>query len=224
MKDTILKLKLRLATLCLAAITLGIVSARAQGVVDFRNTGATLITTNDFQGHTGLINGQGNYLFGLYVGPFGSNESLLLLAGVATNSSVAGLLGPKNLVISGLPIGSQVSFQVRGWSSFGGNSYEQATAYASGGNLPLAYLGASTLGYFTVPSSGTVTIFGNGPGQVGGFELAPIPEPSASVLGGVGVVMFYTLARKRGLYGSAGRLTSRLPHHLASGSALGGSG
>jgi hypothetical protein len=198
MKTASFEFKLQMAVLCLAYVTVGALTTSAQSTIDFRNTAGTAISTNDLAGHSGLISGAGNYLFGLYMGPFGSNPDALLLSGLTANGSTAGLFGTAgNPVPIGFPVGSQVSFQVRGWSGFAGSSYESALAYATGGNLPLAYLGTSTPGSFTVPASGSVIIFGSGPGQVRGFELTPIPEPSAAMLGVLGLGLLGLCARAR---------------------------
>ena len=181
-----------------AAVLIALVpiAAHGQGTIDFRNTPSTPITTNNLQGASGLISGAGNYRFGLYVGPFGSGGGSLTLVGMGTNGAAAGQFNSSGL-IAGFPSGMQVSFQVRGWSSFAGNSYEQAFNYATGGNSPLAYLGQSAPGFFTVPSSGSVIIFGTGPGQVGGFELSPIPEPSTFILSLLGLSLLGGLRLRR---------------------------
>jgi hypothetical protein len=190
--------KAKMRIFCAAVfVALVAITTHGQGTVDFHNTGTTLITTNDFQGHNGLISGAGNYRFGLYVGPFGSGGGSLTLVGLATNISIAGLFGTSgNAVSSGFPTGTQVSFQVRGWSSFAGNSFEQAYTYAANGIFPIAYIGQSALGFFTVPSSGSVVVFGTGPGQVGGFALTPIPEPSMFLLSGFALLMFAGLRQR----------------------------
>ncbi|HWN94931.1 MAG TPA: PEP-CTERM sorting domain-containing protein [Methylomirabilota bacterium] len=158
------------------------VSAWGQGSIHFGNTPTTLITTNDFQGHIGNILGPGNYRFGLYTGPLGAPGSLLTLTTVATNGATPGRFDGGTEPLAGFPTGSQVSFQVRGWSIFGGPSYETAAA------IPGAYIGESTIGFFTVPMSGTIEVFGTGPGQVGGFVLTPVvPEPSAYALAALGL-------------------------------------
>jgi len=167
------------------------IATHGQGTVDFRNSPSTPITTNNLQGATGLISGAGNYRFGLYVGPFGSSAGSLTLVGLGTNGATAGQFNGGSGVIAGFPSDTQVSFQVRGWSSFAGSSFEQALTYATGANMPLAYLGQSTLGFFTTPSSGSVIIF------VGGFELAPIPEPSAFVLSLLGLSLLGGLRLRR---------------------------
>lgn len=164
-------------------------SAPGQGTVDFRNTPTTQISTNDLQGHSGLTQGAGNYRMGLYWGPFGTAEGSMTLAQLEPNLATPGLFGTGSLVPIPFPGGSQVSFQVRAWSAAAGNSYEEALSYALGGGSPTAYLGKSTTGSFTV-GTGTVVIFGTGPGQVGGFVLSPIPEPGTWVLLGVGLAFF----------------------------------
>ena len=199
MKNKMQIFKQAFAIFCFSASALFGVNARAQGVVDFHNTGTTQITTNSLTGATGPTSGAGNYLFGLYVGPFGSSLDSLSLVGLTPNISLPGLFGTSgNFVNVGFPAaGTQVSFQVRGWSTFAGNSFEQAYAYAAGANSPIAYLGVSAPGSFTVPSSGSVILFGTGPGQVGGFQLTPIPEPSTTVLGLLGVLTLSIGLRRR---------------------------
>ncbi|HTD67531.1 MAG TPA: PEP-CTERM sorting domain-containing protein, partial [Candidatus Limnocylindria bacterium] len=52
-------------------------------------------------------------------------------------------------------------------------------------------VGQSTMGFFTIPSSGTISIFGTGPGQVGGFYLTSvIPEPSTFALALLGLALW----------------------------------
>jgi len=198
MKNKIQIFKQLLRIVYLSAAALAGTSATAQGVVDFHNTSTTQITTNSLTGATGPTSGAGNYLFGLYVGPFGSPLNSLSLVGAAPNVSAPGLFGTSgNFISTGFAPGTQVSFQVRGWSAFAGNSFEQAYAYATGANSPIAYLGVSAPGSFTLPGSGAVILFGTGPGQVGGFELTPIPEPSAAVLGLLGVLTLSIGLRRR---------------------------
>ena len=169
------------------SLALATATCSGQGRVHFGNTATTLITTNDFQGHIGNISGAGNYSFALYLGPFGGSRDSLTLLAFATNGPFPGRFDGGNQVL--LSAGAQVSFQVRGWSSFAGNSYEQAYNAAISGT-PGAHLGESTIGFFTVPAGPeTIEIFGTGPGQVGGFALTPlaVPEPSAYALLALGL-------------------------------------
>ena len=187
-------------TSCFVAVlsALGALSGSGQGTVHFGNTPTTLITTNDFQSHIGNILGAGNYQFGLYVGPFGSPSDSLTLTALALNGAVAGRFEGGNIVLPAAPPGTQLSFQVRGWSSFAGGSYDQAYNYAIADTQPTAFLGQSIAGSFTVPSSGTIELFGTGPGQVGGFELTPVvPEPSTWGLAVLGSVLGAAWLRRR---------------------------
>lgn len=166
-----------------------------QGAVHFGNSPTTLISTNDFQGHLGNILGAGNYGFGLYLGPLGSSGDSLNLTARASNGNIAGRFdgGTEPLPF---PAGTQLSFQVRGWSSFGGATYEQAYNNASGGASDI-FLGQSTIGFLTVPASGTIELFGTGPGQISGFELAVlVPEPSTCALIALGSALLLLFRRK----------------------------
>jgi hypothetical protein len=180
-------------------LAFSILSGLGQGMVHFGNTPTTLITTNDFQSHIGNILGAGNYSFSLYAGPFGSSsESLALIIPRATNGAVAGRFDGGIGTLPGFVAGTQLSFQVRGWSSFAGATYEEAYNYAVGNGVPTAFLGQSTLGFFTVPSSGTIELFGAGPGQVGGFALTPVvPEPSTWALAVLGSLLGAAWLRRR---------------------------
>ena len=173
------------------------VTTWGQGAVHFGNTATTLITTNDFVGHVGNVVGAGNYGFGLYLGPVGSDRDSLTPLAFTTNGPFPGRFDGGNLVLLA-GAGFQYSFQVRGWSSFAGGSYEQAYINAINGVQPGVFLGESTLGFFTVPASGTIEIFGTGPGQVSGFVLTPlpIPEPSTYALTGVGLLTLFLLQRR----------------------------
>jgi len=160
-----------------------------QGTVNW-NPPSSPITTNNLQGSTGPISGAGQYLFGLYVGNLGDPESSLTLVRVTTNALATGTFSPvNNVLLPGFPNGQQITFQVRGWSSFAGPSYASARAYALGGGDPLAYLGQSALGNYLIGSPG--------PLQSGAFVLTPVPEPSTAALGVVGLLVIF-LVRPRG--------------------------
>ncbi len=167
------------------------VSAHAQGSIAFANAQAspdTRFYTNDFQGHSGFTTGANQYLFGLYTAPNGTtDESLFVLRLTATNRSspFSGLFnntptGPAG--IAGIPIGTQIAFQVRGWSFHNGglnDTYENASS-------GFDYRGKTAIGFVTASdptTSGPAIIFGTGPGQIGTPTcLGCIPEPSSTAL------------------------------------------
>jgi hypothetical protein len=169
-------MKIFIAVLSLSAWLIG--TAHGQGTVLFQNTSQTQITNI----LTWLpITGAGDYRFGLYVGPAGDPNPSMLLA-TTTNSIFPGRFIGGDVVVPQLP-GTQLAFQVRGWSSFAGATFEEAYALALTQTPPYPLVGWSGLGSFTVPASGSVILFGTGPGQVGGFYLGPvIPEPSTYAL------------------------------------------
>ncbi len=165
--------------LLLVVLHLGQNHLRGQGTVAWANTPTTLITTNDGQGLSGLMTGAGNYEFGLYVGPLASDSGSLSLVAVATNGTIDGRLAASSLALPGFSAGTQLSFRIRGWSAFAGTDYDSALNFGLAGQNPVAYLGQSDSGFFTVPNSGSIPLFGQGAGQVRGFELTPVPEPGA---------------------------------------------
>jgi hypothetical protein len=165
---------------CAALVFCGLVFAVtsfAQGAyVRWGNTSATSIFTNDCSGTIARISGNRTYRFGLYASSLGSPvESLRLVALATNNSAIPGLFGSPNAtaLIVGHPPGAALTFQVRGWSLFAGTNYEEAVLAATMNPAGGIYLGVSDVGY-VVPGADVLnppSIFGTGPGQIGGFEL-----------------------------------------------------
>jgi hypothetical protein len=147
----------------------------AQSDIHFGNTLTTLLMTNDNVGPIGPISPASDYRIGLYIGSFTADPGSLSIVAAAFNSSTPGRFEGGNVLAPFSP-GVQLSFEVRAWSAFAGNSYEEAITF--GANNPGVLAGISGLGSFTLPASGTVELFGTAPGQVGGFVLTPVPEPS----------------------------------------------
>jgi len=175
------------------SVLLTAVGAFAQGQINFANTSTTLITTTS-GGTTASISGAGNYTIGFYAGPAGSAESALTLAGTALNGALAGRFSggnPYPLPSPTYPAGTTIAFQVRAWSTAAGSSYEAALASGNAGN----FAGKSAVGSVspTAPPATVPGIFGVGAGQVGGFTLTPVPEPSSIALGllGLGAVALF---------------------------------
>ena len=184
-------------------------SASGQGLVNFANTGTTLIyTQSTVTGLPGLTSGANAFKFGLYVGPLGTPAASLQLVGLATNAAPAFLAGlfnggrPFQLPSPAYPAGTPISFQVRGWD-FNVGTWENALigvdAYGNGG----AMRGVSAVGFVTPTdgSTGVPDLLGTGPGQVGGFTMTiPIPEPSVLALGVLGIaVLLFTRGKERNL-------------------------
>lgn len=185
-------------------------AAWGQGRVNFANSPSTLITTNGTSlglGAGPTVATAGRYYFGLYVGSIGTPESQLTLALLATNVASPGRLSGGNPVAlpAQYPAGIPLTFQVRAWSSFAGQSYDEALLYLflflQQGGLPRPYGGSSALGQVTPTASPNpaAVLFGTGPGQIGGFELFPplSPEPSAMALAALGTLALALANRKR---------------------------
>jgi len=173
------------------SVLLVAVGAFAQGQINFANTSTTLITTNTPTG-SGSISGAGLYTIGLYIGAPGATRAQLTLAGTTANGALAGRFSGGNpYQVPGAPAGSAIAFQVRAWTTAHGATYEAAAASGS----PSALVGESTIGSVTptAPPATVPGIFGTGAGQVGGFSIAPVPEPSSIALGllGLGAVALF---------------------------------
>jgi hypothetical protein len=190
------------------ALLLGIfftISVFAQGRVAFANTSTTLMITNSlalappgqFPNQIGPTTGINTYLVGLYIAPQGTSDpNAFTLVGTATNGTVPVNNGRFD---GGIPFvipgnnGETIAFQVRAWTFSAGPTFEQAIS------ARFAYVGSSTIGQVT-PATGLNPIpsplFGTGPGQVGGFTLAPpMPEPSSAVLLLLGTLVGFGLWR-----------------------------
>jgi len=187
--------------LLLLAALLGVTaSAFAQGTVRFANTGGTAfrVWTNDaLGGSSNLMSGAGRYVFGLYAS-LDTNAALssLSLVGLGTNVGINGVFsgGDPYALPNGYASGSQIRFQVRGWSIAGGASYEDALLAQGNDPLNIA-LGVSAVGTTTL-GGGTVftALWGTAPGNLAqGFAIRPIPEPSSIALGllGLGAIALF---------------------------------
>jgi len=189
------------------ALLLGIfftISVFAQGTVAFANTSTTLMITNSLSpplsgqlpNQIGPTTGVNTYRVGLYIAPQGTSDpNAFTLVGTATNGTVPVMNGRFD---GGIPFvipgnnGETIAFQVRAWTFNAGATFEQARLSV------FAYLGSTTIGQVT-PTTGTDPIpalFGTGPGQVGGFVLAPpMPEPSSAMLLLLGTLVGFGLWR-----------------------------
>lgn len=95
-----------------------------------------------------------------------------------------------------------LDFVVRGWSENAGTTWEEALAnWNNGSPLTPMFIGTSTIGNDLIPSFGTmpeVYIFGTSPfGQIQGFNMSFVPEPSALALAVLGGVALWSSVRRR---------------------------
>jgi hypothetical protein len=178
----------------------------AQGLLHFNNTPLTLISAN---GSPMPVSGEQRFYFALFL----ASSTTVDTSGITlpltdpnfqsveaynTNSSLAaGRLAPYPNVVTSYPPGSTVDFVVRGWSANAGNTWEEALKNWNGGSPYLSmFIGSSTVGNDLVISGGAQpypTIFGTSAlGQVPGFDMPFIPEPSTlalAVLGGAALCL-----------------------------------
>lgn len=176
------------AALGLIAGVLCAVSAFAQGTIHFANTSTTTLSTNSgpspppgqVPNQTGLTSGTGQYSIGLYIAPQGTTDpTAFSLLAVALNGPTLGRFDGGQIMPPGGNTGQTIAFQVRAWRSVDGPTFE---SIGSG-----TYRGVSAIGFVTPPVAGSVEIFGAGPGQVGGFVLGNVPEPSTYALALIGL-------------------------------------
>jgi hypothetical protein len=191
-----------------AAIVLWLVlglapSVHAQGTVAFNNLASTnfrLWTNGPGPRESNLINGA-SYRIGLYGSTdLNAPESSLSLLLLATNPGPAAFAGYFNggsvAFIPGLAAGTTIRFQLRGWSLFAGQSFEQARTASQVDPLNVALglspLGTATLGGGIVPPG---LLFGTAPGLLTEGFLIGVPEPSAYALAALGVLFLAGIRR-----------------------------
>jgi len=204
----------KLATL-FAMMAVGLGNSWAQGTIDFHNPNTFPLRVQDAGGNTFTVGAAGSPLggasvrVGLFVGPNGSTSmSQMSMVGLATNSASAVPLfvgtfnGGNPYTITPSTPNAQVAFMFAAWSITTG-SMTYAGAYDPAINVGLqGYAGTSTIGQgytlanFGVPASLPAATFGSGPGQVSGFTLTPVPEPSTIVLGILGAAALLLRRRK----------------------------
>lgn len=175
----------------------------AQGTVVFNNVagGAFRLWTNNASGTASNLISGAAYRIGLYGSTdLGAAESSLSLLLMTTNPAPAGAAGLFNGG-SAAPIpgiggaGTQIRFQLRGWSLFAGDNYAAAVAAQALDPINVA-TGISALGTTTL-GGGTVlpgALFGTAPGLLAsGFGITPVPEPSSIALGllGLGAIALF---------------------------------
>lgn len=177
--------------------------ASAQGLINWANTSATLISVN---GSSMAVRADAatTYNFGLFVAPMGTaapagvaDANWQFVAAYALNSTAAAgagrMLNPGVATVTGYGAGTSVNFIVRAWQSGSGGA-DWAAAMPG-----LTYIGTSSLGTAVLGGGviGTPSAFGINPGQISGFNVIPVPEPSSMVLAGLGAASLLLFRRRK---------------------------
>lgn len=190
----------------------------AQFRVSFNNTASTLISAEDIP-----LSPTERFRFALFLGPatavggpgiplpFDDPRFQLVDAYTTNHPSAAGAgrlrnqpvnISPSRLDELGFWNGLHVDFVVRGWSENAGMTWSEALANWNDGSpsVPM-FIGSSTVGNDLTPSAGALpdpVIFGTWPvGQVLGFNMTFVPEPSALVVTVLGGTALWASARRK---------------------------
>jgi len=186
------------AMLCLSAMTTG---AFAQGLINFANSPATLISAN-INGNVATTSGAaGTYYFGLLTSASGAAGSFTFAGLYATNlvNTTGGRFsGGNGVAVNGWAPGATMFYEVAGWESA-----------ALGHDFNPAWLTSPPAGLFGISASGsgvagggaqslpTLQLFGGATGIQAGFELQSIPEPTSMALAGLGAAALLIFRRRK---------------------------
>lgn len=187
------------ATLCLSAMATG---AFAQGVVIFNNSPTTLVSAGtSAQTATAISGPAGSYYFGLLTSATGTPGSFTFASLYATNSSLAaGRFVGGTVPVSGWAPGTTKSYEVAGWASSLGTTFNPSWLTAAPGNgfFGLSAIGSGVAGGTTAggQSFPTLPLFG-GTGIGSGFALVGVPEPSSMALAGLGAAALFIFRRRK---------------------------
>jgi hypothetical protein len=187
----------------------------AQGLVNFYNTPTTLVTFGPRDSASPIAGPPGSYYFGLLTSS--SLAGPYTFTGVyATNQASPGLFtGGASVAVSGWTPGATLFYLIAGWSANMGHDFNPA--WLMGTEFPpypiVAWFGLSSFGMGAAggtTSSGTLPpldLFGGTSGIQSGFDLplTLVPEPSATALLGVGIVVWGSRFRRLGRGVSLGR-------------------
>jgi hypothetical protein len=174
-----------------AAILLAVVAisgtAYSQGTIGFANNPLTKISNMD-----------GSFAAGVTVGLYYSSDTgsdldtLSLLATTSTQAgALAGVFNGGTQTIGSLAPTTPVLVEVRAWDN-GAASYEEALALGTGNAGRSGALSLINLGGGGLPTPSLTT-----QGQLKGFALSPVPEPSTIALGILGGLGAMVLLRRR---------------------------
>jgi len=195
----------KLATL-FAMIVVGLGTALAQGTIDFRNSNTFPLQVKDAAGNVTTVGsstgplGPASVRVGLFIATTPVTSILqMTMVGLTTNSPstlplfVGTFNGNSPFPVPGHPAAEVVSFAFAAWSITTG-----ALTYQAALTAPTGYIGTSAIGqnYALGGAAPPAITFGTGPGQIQGFTLNPVPEPSTIALGLLGAAALFLRRRK----------------------------
>jgi hypothetical protein len=178
------------------------------GEIIFANTATTLISTNAW-GHVGVTDpAPEGFYYGLFWAPLGTADPQQFLFansyGTNTHTPTGGRFSGGRGVIDSANPGDQVQVLFRGWSSNLGHDWSQVGGLFDNiwGNEPFnewqGVWGESPIA--TVLLGGGIyppaLPFGVNPGQIPGFTLYGVPEPTSFALAGLGAAALLILRRR----------------------------
>jgi hypothetical protein len=185
------------AVLCLSALTTG---AFAQGLINFANSPATLVSQQIGANAPAAINGAaGSYYFGLLTSATGAAGSFSFAGVYGTNIANASggrFSGGNGVVVPNWAPGATMFYEVAGW--------EQAL----GATWNPSWLTSTPSGLFGISSSAS-GVAGGGPnslpplvpfggtGIASGFTLVNTPEPTSMALAGLGAAALLIFRRRK---------------------------
>ncbi len=182
--------------------------ALAAGSVYFINSSLTFITTNGAGGSGLISSGPGSFYFGLFIAPNGTTGTDILdpawtFTGVyATNTSPGLLTGGPLALVNGWEPGTTKSYTVAGWSANLGHDWSLISSQLDDGSwIENGFFGQSAIGSATAGGrlpSGTIRLppplftleIASGSLNTG-FSLNEVPEPNASLMLALGLVIMY---------------------------------
>jgi len=191
--------------LCLSALTTG---AFAQGIINFQNSGQTLLSTQA-AGQSAAVMGNtpGQYFFGLLTSASGAAGSFTFTGLYATNTAASTggrLAGGNGIAVPGWAAGTTMSYEIAGWSSDLGHTFNASwlTAAPGGGSFfGISPIASGTAG--GTDASGNsfppYNLFGGATGIPTGFTLTQgsVPEPSSMALAGLGAAALLIFRRRK---------------------------
>jgi len=185
------------AILCLSALSTG---AFAQGLINFFNNANTLVSSGTSVNNTAAISGApGSFYFALLTSAVGANTFTFANV-LGTNQASAGRFnGGANVQVAGWAAGTARDFEVAGWDSSLGATFNPAWLTGTTPGVGFSSLGTGQAGGFngtgTLPN---LNIFGGATGIQTGFNvITGVPEPSSMALAGLGAAALLIFRRRK---------------------------